>query len=130
MPLLLGEHHVFVLDDDPALLRLSSLTLQLEGLDVQPFSSPLAALEKLEDPSYPNPPAIVLDLDMPEMDGREFYRQAREAGFAGAVLILSACGASAAQAELGADAALAKPFHPQELASSLKRLIESPEGTA
>ena len=123
------SNHVFVLDDDPALLRLSSLTLRLEGLDVQSFSSPLEALQKLEDPTYPNPPAIVLDLNMPEMDGREFYRQARQAGYSGAVVILSAYGARAAQAELGADAALAKPFHPQESASSLKQVMEGSEGS-
>ena len=118
---------VFVLDDDPALLRLSSLVLRMEGFDVQPFSSPFDALSKLEDPGYPNPPAIVLDLNMPAMDGREFYHQARKVGYNGAVLILSAHGAHAAQAELGADAAMSKPFQPDELASRLKTLIARAE---
>src|SRR5687767_170645 len=107
--------HVFVVDDDPALARLSELILKTEGFEVQPFNSSVEAFANLSDSSIPNPNAIILDLNMPEMDGREFFRRAREIGYGGPVLILSAYGAEAAQKELGAEAALSKPFEPQAL---------------
>jgi DNA-binding response OmpR family regulator len=115
--------HVFVVDDDPALGRLSKIALQSEGFEVSAFTSASDALGKLADASYPNPQAIVLDLNMPDMDGREFYRRAREVGYTSPVLILSAYGAYAAQEELGADAALTKPFDPDVLTGTLKSIL-------
>src|SRR5262245_23436973 len=109
-------NHVFVVDDDPAIGRLSRVALQVEGLEVQSFTSPLQALLQIADSAIPNPKAIVLDLNMPEMDGRQFFRRARELGYESPVLILSAFDALAASRELGAEAALAKPFEPEALA--------------
>ena len=114
---------MFVVDDDPALGRLSKAVLSLEGFEVQPYTSSLEAFSQIVDTTVPNPKAIVLDLNMPDMDGREFYRRAREMGYSGPVLILSAYGAKEAQQELGAEAALAKPFDPQELASTLRGIV-------
>jgi DNA-binding response OmpR family regulator len=67
--------------------------------------------------------AIVLDLSMPGMDGRDFYRRARNAGFRGPIVIISAFGSEDAKQELGADAALAKPFEPEALASTVVGVI-------
>jgi DNA-binding response OmpR family regulator len=117
------SNHVFVVDDDEALGRLSRIILQVEGLEVEAFTSSVEALEKLADSSYPNPAAIVLDLNMPDLNGRDFYRQAREVGYTGPVLIASAYGAKAAQRELGAEAALDKPFQPEALAETVKGLL-------
>ena len=105
--------HIFIVDDDPAIGRFSRIVLELEGFDVTAFTSPLNALQEIVDPARSNPAAIVLDLSMPELDGREFYRRARAAGFVGPVVIVSAYGAETAKQELGAQAALAKPFHPE-----------------
>ena len=116
------QSSIFVVDDDPALAKLVSLTLSLEGFEVQAFTSSLEALATLAKDLPAQPSAIVLDLNMPEMDGREFYRSARESGYENPVLILSAFGAQQAQQELGADAYLRKPFHPQELAKKVRGL--------
>ena len=117
------SNHVYVVDDDPAVSRLSRLVLQAEGFEVESFNSSLQAFSNLADSSITNPAAIVLDLNMPDMDGREFFRRAREVGYANPVLILSAYGAQAAMEELGADAAVAKPFDPTDLASRLKGIL-------
>jgi DNA-binding response OmpR family regulator len=116
-------HHIFVVDDDPALGRLSSIILKSGGFEVESYTSSLEALTKITDASVPNPAAIVLDLNMPDMNGREFYRLAREAGYTSPVLILSAYGAHAAQTELGAEAALSKPFDPDALLEQLTTLL-------
>lgn len=121
--------HVFVIDDDPALLRLSSLVLQTAGIEVEPFQSSPDALARLSDPAEQEPAAIVLDLNMPELNGWEFYRRARIAGYHNPVLILSAFGANDARVELGADAALAKPFEPDDLISTLTGLISGGQST-
>ena len=117
--------HIYVVDDDRALGRLSRMILQGEGMQAEAYTSPLDALNNLADASVENPAAIVLDLNMPEMDGREFYRRARAVGYSNPVLILSAYGADSAKRELGADAALPKPFEPEELATSVKKLLQS-----
>ncbi|MEX2373423.1 MAG: response regulator, partial [Dehalococcoidia bacterium] len=59
---------------------------------------------------------------MPNMDGRACYRALREQGIDAPVLVLSAYGAHAARRELGAEAALDKPFDPYELVRRLERL--------
>jgi DNA-binding response OmpR family regulator len=64
----------------------------------------------------------VLDLEMPEMDGRTFYRQLRERGIAVPVLIVSAYGARAAGRELGTPA-MDKPFNPDELVRAVQELL-------
>jgi DNA-binding response OmpR family regulator len=116
------SNHVFIVDDDAALGRLTSLALRSEGFEVAAFTSPKEALAEVIDPGAPNPSLVILDLSMPEMDGREFYRRARAAGLKAPVLILSAFGARAAQQELGAEAALAKPFDTEVLIQAVKTL--------
>jgi len=73
-----------------------------------------------------DPDVIVLDLEMPVMDGREFYRELRSRGQDVPVLILSAYNARAAQMELGAEASLDKPFDPTELAARVHELATGP----
>jgi DNA-binding response OmpR family regulator len=115
--------HLFVVDDSPNFVRLVKVVLEHKGFEVMPFSSGHEALKSLADPISPNPAAIVLDLNMPDIDGREFYRRAREVGFGEPVLILSAYGAEEARRELGAEAAVSKPFDPRELTSTLQSLL-------
>jgi DNA-binding response OmpR family regulator len=114
--------HIFVVDDDPAMGRLTTLALKSEGYDVAAFTSPKEALAEVIDPGAPNPSMVILDLAMPEMDGREFYRRARAAGLKAPVLILSAYGAADAKLELGAEASLAKPFDTEKLVDAVKLL--------
>jgi DNA-binding response OmpR family regulator len=117
------SHHIFVVDDDPAVARLSTIVLELDGFRVEAFTSPVEALANLADPLLSQPRAIVLDLNMPECDGREFYRRARAGGYRSPILILSAYGAHEAQIELGADGSLSKPFDPEDLSAGLRRVL-------
>jgi len=118
--------HIFVVDDDPAMGRLTTLALKSEGYEVVAFTSPKQALAEVVDQDAPNPSMVILDLSMPEMDGREFYRRVRAAGLRAPILILSAYGANDAKRELGAEAALAKPFDTEKLVDAVKAL--RPEG--
>jgi two-component system chemotaxis response regulator CheY len=103
---------VLVIDDDHALLRMVRLCMMSAGLTVTTADSGVTGLDSLENRDIE---VIVLDLQMPGMDGRSFHREMTSRGHDASVVILSAYGAEEARRELGAAAALAKPFDPDVL---------------
>lgn len=113
---------VLVIDDDPAISRMMSLTLRSAGFDVTTALNGQLGLEQVESKS---PAVIVLDLEMPVLDGRSFYRELRRMGYTTPVIVVSANNAKAACRELDADDCLAKPFAFEELTSKLERLVPS-----
>lgn len=117
--------HVLVVDDDPIVRRLVRATLADEGYEVAVASD---GEEALRLASEDHPDVIVLDLEMPKLDGRAAFRELRTRGVRAPVLILSANGAHSARQELAADAALDKPFDPFELVRRLERLLRHRSG--
>ena len=113
---------VLVVDDDPGVRSLVAKTLELEGL--APYSATNGAEAWAEVQARPPSffSAIVLDLQMPVMDGAAFCRKLREAQIDVPVLLLAANGAAARRRELQADDAMAKPFDPFVLAEHVKHL--------
>ncbi len=116
---------ILLVDDDPAVLRLVSLVLRTEGLAVDTATDGNEAMRALR---LERPDLIVLDLSMPVMDGRTFYRRARAAGYTGPMIVCSAYGAVEAGRELGAEAAIDKPFEPTELVSVINSLLQPTGG--
>ena len=115
---------ILVVDDDPGLVRMVKMSLEVEGYEVVTASDGERGLEELgKRPSD----IVLLDLQMPRMDGRTFYREMKSRGFDIPVLILSAYGAEAARVELDADAAVNKPFDPEFLAETVKRIMDGRE---
>lgn len=123
---ILGESElkILVLDDDEALLRLLRLLLDAEGFHVVTARNGIEGLERIE--AEPDIDAIVLDLEMPQMDGRGFFRELRARGNDTPVVVLSAYGARSALRELQADAGLDKPFDPERLVSIIRKLTATP----
>jgi DNA-binding response OmpR family regulator len=118
----LTSTRVLVVDDDRALVRAVRLCLATEGFSVETAINGEEGLEMLRSMSFD---AIVLDLQMPVMDGRTFYRAIRDRGFITPVVLLSAHGAQEARSELAAEAAINKPFDPDDLIAAVKRLVEN-----
>lgn len=110
---------VLIVDDDVALLRTLRLTLSQGGYRVRMAENGREALRSVIEQE---PDAVVLDLEMPEMDGREFFRELREQGLDVPVLILSAHGARTAGRELGTPA-MDKPFNPDDLLDAVRQLL-------
>lgn len=110
---------VLVVDDDAALLRMVRLSLQASGFEVSTATNGAEALDRLR---LDVPNVVVLDLEMPVMDGRAFYREMRANGCGVPVLILSAHDARGGRRELNAEAFMNKPFEPGELADVLRVL--------
>jgi CheY-like chemotaxis protein len=78
---------VLILDDDPFTLSVLQDMLAVHGhYDATTQTDARRALRMLAAPS---PDLLICDLSMPDMDGIEFMQAAAQAGYGGAVLLLS-----------------------------------------
>lgn len=119
----MSERRILVVDDDQALLRVISLSLIVEdNCCVETAQDGLEALERVSSDKFD---LVILDLSMPRMDGRTFFRELRARGHRMPVVILSAFGAESARQELHAEAAISKPFDPDWLLETIKPLLPS-----
>jgi CheY-like chemotaxis protein len=116
----LDHARILVIDDDEPMSRMIAMTLRSGGHEVTLAHDGRAALEQVETH---HPDVIVLDLVMPVMDGWAFYRELRERGIETPVMIVSAHGARRAQRELCAQAAMTKPFMPDDLAYKVDEIL-------
>jgi CheY-like chemotaxis protein len=98
---------VLVVDDDEAMARMIRLTLLSEGYTVSTAGDGIEGLKKLEEGGFA---LVVLDLQMPNMDGREMFAEMKRRGYEMPVVVVSAYGAEQAREELQAAAAVRKPF--------------------
>jgi DNA-binding response OmpR family regulator len=119
-----SPRRVLIVDDDPNLTRLVRAILAASGFDAVPVPNAYEGLDRLEREHFD---VIVLDLRMTGLDGRGFYREMRSRGFSQPVLIASAYGAHSAQQELGAQAAIEKPFDPERLVEAVRGLLPPEE---
>jgi CheY-like chemotaxis protein len=80
---------IMVLDDEPFMLKLLARMLTNLGITrVTTCDSGRIALESFESPNTP-PDLILLDLNMPEMDGIEFVRHLVEQLYTGSLILIS-----------------------------------------
>ena len=110
---------VLVVDDEPAILALVRAALEEEGFHVVTVANGAEALRELDR----TPPAVVLlDMQMPIVDGPPFIRAMRARGMNVPIVIMTA-GSSAARSakELDADAYLSKPFEISQLVDITSR---------
>jgi DNA-binding response OmpR family regulator len=121
---------LLIVDDDPLLCGEMERQLgRSSSWRVATAASAMAALKQIETARYD---LILLDVDLPDLDGRELCRLVRRRGIATPIIMLTAA-ASDADAVLsldaGADDYVAKPFSmPLLLArmrAQLRRLAES-----
>ena len=116
---------ILVVDDDAKIVRLVRTYLERDGFSVVTASDGPAALDAIETHS---PALVVLDLMLPELDGRAVIRAVRRDEEAGRtpILVLSARSSTIdriAGLEDGADDYLPKPFSPAELVLRVKSIL-------
>src|SRR3954464_7723205 len=119
------ERPILVVDDDAKIVRLVRTYLERDGFSVVTAADGPAALEAIETH---RPALVVLDLMLPELDGRAVIRAVRRDEEAGRtpIIILSARGSTVdriAGLEDGADDYLPKPFSPAELVLRVKSIL-------
>jgi CheY-like chemotaxis protein len=114
---------VLLVDDDTELRDCVQEELQESGFDVRVVGDGEAALELLRGWL---PDLIVLDLNMPTLDGWEFrVRQMGDARLAGIPVLATSADPSAKAAAIDADGFLRKPFSTVELLSRIGEILTS-----
>jgi two-component system, OmpR family, response regulator MprA len=115
--------YVAIVDDDGAIRAALGRALRMENYEVDLFEDGLSALKALQ---LRAPDAIVLDLQLPDIDGLEVCRRIRRAGDTTPILMLTARDAVNDRVEgldVGADDYLVKPFDLAELLARLRALL-------
>jgi two-component system response regulator TctD len=113
---------VLLIEDDPAMSAALERSLTRSGMQVHTCGDGALGLgvwQRLQ------PDAVLLDLNLPGLDGLEVLRQARAYGLATPVLIVTARGTVGDRVlglNLGADDYLPKPFDLDELEARLRAL--------
>ena len=112
---------ILVVDDNEALRENLAEALQLEGFDVAVAPDGVKALARLD--AEPGFAAVLLDLMMPGMDGREVLAQIRANPRLASIRVVLSSGYTGARARAGlaADAFLTKPFGVRELLAALRQ---------
>ncbi|MGA7180462.1 MAG: response regulator [Thiobacillaceae bacterium] len=119
---------LLLVEDDTQLAQGVAAALRQSGYAVDWMISGNAANTALQTQDYD---AVVLDLNLPGLDGFEVLRQLRRRGRDIPVLILSAREGATARVtglDLGADDYLTKPFDLPELEARLRALIRRSQG--
>ncbi len=123
---------VLVVEDDPKIAQLVHDYLRFDGFAPEIVADGHQALQAaLQAP----PSALVLDLNLPGMDGLEICRQLRAAGDPAAaevpILMLTARVDELDRLlglDTGADDYVCKPFSPRELVARVRALVRRAEG--
>lgn len=119
---------VFVVDDDPSVLRALDRTLRASGLTVEVFSSPDAFLAR---PRYRGPACLITDLRMPGMSGLELQQILNHSGYKLPVIFISGHGdipTTVRAVKAGAVDFLTKPFVRDQLLASVESAIRYHRG--
>ncbi len=115
--------YIAIVDDDGAIRTALGRALRMENYDVELFEDGTSAMKSIQ---LRAPDAIVLDLQLPDIDGLEICRRIRRAGDATPILMLTARDAVNDRVEgldVGADDYLVKPFDLAELLARLRALL-------
>ncbi|HZC33218.1 MAG TPA: response regulator transcription factor [Candidatus Bathyarchaeia archaeon] len=131
-PVPIPDRPILVVDDDAKIVRLVRTYLERDGFAVVTAADGPAALDAIE---RHRPALVVLDLMLPELDGRAVIRAVRRDDEAAAtpILVLSARGTTVdriAGLEDGADDYLPKPFSPAELVVRVKAILRRAAASA
>ena len=120
---------VLVVEDEEDIAFPLVRTLEREGYTVTWVEDGEAALARLTGDQED---VVILDLGLPDMDGLEVCRRARDAGYSGAIMIVTARGGELDRVvglDYGADDYLAKPFGLAELQARVRALLRRTGGS-
>jgi two-component system response regulator MprA len=118
-----SSSYVAIVDDDSAIRSSLGRALRMENYEVELFDDGASALKSIQ---LRAPDAIILDLQLPDIDGLEVCRRIRRSGDATPILMLTARDAVNDRVEgldVGADDYLVKPFDLAELLARLRALL-------
>ncbi len=117
---------VLVVDDSLTVRKITSRLLAREGFDVLTAKDGIDALQVLSEQT---PDVILLDIEMPRMDGFEFTRTIKADPKNSHIPIIMITSRTAEKhrnlaKELGVDLYLGKPYQEEDLLKSLREMLE------
>lgn len=120
------DARILVVDDDPVILRLIEVNLDLEGFEVITADRGEDAIEQARSAT---PDLIILDLMMPEMSGWEIAeRLQKDDETKGIPLVFLSARTQDEDRrrgqELGVAGYVTKPFDPADLVDTIRKLTE------
>src|ERR1700680_3754465 len=123
---------ILVVEDDHAVQKALRRLFETEGFEIEISADGKSALEAFRRMA---PAAIVLDLRLPLVSGRDVCREIKQQSPTVPIIVLSAASDVSDKAlllELGADDYVTKPFSPRELLArvraALRRTARTPDG--
>lgn len=114
---------VLVVEDSRAMQRTLQRLLEADSLQVQIASDGISGLETFRKQP---PSAVLLDLKLPGMSGKELCREFKSIAASVPIVVLSANAEvedKVLMLELGADDYVTKPFSPRELLARVRRAM-------
>src|SRR6478736_5223634 len=120
---------ILVVEDDRAVQKALKRLFEAEGFAVEISSDGKSALEAYRAAT---PSAVVLDLRLPAVSGRDVCREIKQEAPALPVIILSAASDVSDKVlllELGADDYVTKPFSPRELLARVRAALRRTQRT-
>src|SRR5207248_9281567 len=114
---------VLVVEDSRAMQRTLQRLLEADSLQVQIASDGIAGLESFRRQP---PSAVLLDLKLPGLSGKELCREFKTIAASVPIVVLSANAEVEDKVlllELGADDYVTKPFSPRELLARVRRAM-------
>lgn len=123
------EARLLVVDDEPSILELLSVTLRFAGFEVATATNGADALNKVRDFA---PDLLVLDVMMPGLDGFAVASTLRGRGDQVPVVFLTAKDATEDRVQgltLGGDDYVTKPFSLEEVVARIRSVLRRTSGT-
>jgi FixJ family two-component response regulator len=115
---------VFVVDDDPSVLKALERLLRQADWNVETFESAESFLAR---PRHPGPGCLVLDVNLPGLDGLELQRRQSESGAALPIVFLTGRGdipMSVRAIKAGAVDFLTKPVETESLIRAIRAAFD------
>jgi two-component system OmpR family response regulator len=120
---------ILIVDDDPHIRELLDFALTKAGYATRQAEDGVAALAAVEEQA---PDLVVLDINMPRLDGLEVCRRLRAQGQT-PILFLSSRDDEIDRVlgiELGADDYVVKPFSPREVTARISAILRRSQAAA
>jgi DNA-binding response OmpR family regulator len=114
---------ILVVEDDHAVQKALKRLFETEGFEIEISSDGKSALEAFQRAT---PSAIVLDLRLPQLSGRDVCREIKQQAPSVPIIVLSAASDVSDKVlllELGADDYVTKPFSPRELLARVRAAL-------
>src|SRR5277367_6223949 len=114
---------ILVVEDDPAVQKALRRLFETEGYAVETQSDGRSALDSFQASA---PAAVVLDLRLPKVSGRDVCKELKAISPTLPIVVLSAASDVSDKVlllELGADDYVTKPFSPRELLARVRAAL-------